>query len=159
MIFSMPSYPFHYHEEASIIVVMCCVCIVISAPNGERSSSTSNGISNSDEQYSECVMSGFATLPRTPKKLSFPTETHEFCFPPKVDSKIPSKSQPDLVKLYRQRININNISPTNSNCNTLHRVNACRHKKERTRDLDRADYVDEECIVVVSDAGLLCLYC
>ncbi|VDK75739.1 unnamed protein product [Litomosoides sigmodontis] len=88
---------------------------------------------------------GFATLPRIPKKFALKDENFGFveCYP--VQQRVPSKSTPDLLKLYR--IPVHNASPK------LKRVNACKVKRDSART-SAEEEVDERCVEVINDKDL-----
>lgn len=89
---------------------------------------------------------GFATLPRIPKKFTLKDENFGFveCYP--VQQRVPSKSTPDLLKLYR--LPVHNASPK------LKRVNACKVKRDSART-SAEEEVDERCVEVINDKGWL----
>uniref|UniRef100_F1KSH2 mitogen-activated protein kinase kinase kinase n=1 Tax=Ascaris suum TaxID=6253 RepID=F1KSH2_ASCSU len=125
----------------------------------ERPSIDANGkkLVNQDIPFNnetDSTICGFATLPRTPKKLSL-QKNSEFHFdgsnlkPKSSASGTPSKSTPDLLRLYWG--SNADASPKDASPRLLHRVNARRIKKDSVRG-STDDGVDDRCVVVVSDA-------
>lgn len=95
---------------------------------------------------------GFATLPRIPKKLTLKNDNFDCveCCP--VQQRVPSKSTPDLLKLYRLPVPYHNASPK------LKRVNACKVKRDSTRT-SAEEEVDERCVEVINEKGWLAVNC
>lgn len=87
---------------------------------------------------------GFATLPRIPKKFTLKNEDFESAECSPVQQRVPSKSTPDLLKLYR--LPIYNASPK------LKRANACKVKRDSART-SAEEEVDEQCVEVINDKG------
>ncbi|VIO99233.1 Protein kinase domain containing protein [Brugia malayi] len=100
-------------------------------------------VSNSKCVDDTCL--GFATLPRIPKKFTLKTENFDCVESSPVQQRGPSKSTPDLLKLYR--LPVHNASPK------LKRVNACKVKRESTRT-SAEEEVDERCVEVINDKDL-----
>uniref|UniRef100_A0A158Q824 mitogen-activated protein kinase kinase kinase n=1 Tax=Elaeophora elaphi TaxID=1147741 RepID=A0A158Q824_9BILA len=100
-------------------------------------------VSNTKHVDDTCL--GFATLPRIPKKLTLKNESfdHVGCCP--VQQRVPSKSSPDLLKLYRL--------PGHSASPKLKRVNACKVKRDSART-SAEEEVDERCVEVINDKDL-----
>uniref|UniRef100_A0A915PF06 mitogen-activated protein kinase kinase kinase n=1 Tax=Setaria digitata TaxID=48799 RepID=A0A915PF06_9BILA len=88
---------------------------------------------------------GFATLPRIPKKLTVKNENFDCIERHPVHQRVPSKSTPDLLKLYRL--------PAHSASPKLKRVNACKVKRDSARTSAEED-VDERCVEVINDKDL-----
>lgn len=157
-----------------VVIVLHVLVVVFLAAHGddssnnltpsERPSIDANGkkLVNQDIPFNnetDSTICGFATLPRTPKKLSL-QKNSEFHFdgsnlkPKSSASGTPSKSTPDLLRLYWG--SNADASPKDASPRLLHRVNARRIKKDSVRG-STDDGVDDRCVVVVSDAGE-CLY-
>ncbi|KAL3986227.1 Protein kinase domain family protein [Acanthocheilonema viteae] len=102
-----------------------------------------SAVSNTKHVEDTCL--GFATLPRIPKKFTLKNENFDCtkCHP--VQQRVPSKSTPDLLKLYR--LPVHNASPK------LKRVNACKVKRDSVRT-GAEEEVDERCVEVINDKDL-----
>ncbi|EFO17164.2 TKL/MLK/MLK protein kinase [Loa loa] len=100
-------------------------------------------VSNIKDVENTCL--GFATLPRIPRKFTLKNENFDCveCYP--VQQRVPSKSTPDLLKLYR--LPVHNTSPK------LKRVNACKVKRDSART-SAEEEVDERCVEVINDKDL-----
>ncbi|VDK67261.1 unnamed protein product, partial [Onchocerca ochengi] len=101
----------------------------------------------SNTQHVDNANLGFATLPRIPKKLTLKNDNFDCveCYP--VQQRVPSKSTPDLLKLYRLPVPYHNASPK------LKRVNACKVKRDSTRT-SAEEEVDERCVEVINEKDL-----
>lgn len=101
-------------------------------------------MSNTKHVDDTCL--GFATLPRIPKKFTLKNENFDNIECQPVQQRVPSKSTPDLLKLYR--LPVHNASPK------LKRVNACKVKRDSART-SAEEEVDERCVEVINDKGWL----
>ncbi|CAG9538373.1 unnamed protein product [Cercopithifilaria johnstoni] len=99
----------------------------------------------SNTKHVDDICLGFATLPRIPKKLTLKNENFDFVECCSVQQRVPSKSTPDLLKLYR--LPAHNASPK------LKRVNACKVKRDSARTSTEEE-VDERCVEVINDKDL-----
>lgn len=101
-------------------------------------------VSNTEHVDDTCL--AFATLPRIPKKFTLKNENFDRIECSPVQKRLPSKSTPDLLKLYR--------SPVHGASPKLKRVNACKVKRESARTSVEEE-VDERCVEVINDKGWL----
>ncbi|VDN05815.1 unnamed protein product [Thelazia callipaeda] len=130
-------------------------CEDISKPyamNGDGMDGVVNGVpvnedwsQMSNSMHVDGTVLGFATLPRIPKKLILKSQNLNCVGDCPTQQRMPSKSTPDLLKLYR--LPPHNASPK------LKRVNACKVKRDSART-SAEEEVDEQCVEVINDKDL-----